>query len=75
MKDKIKQFDGYIWVITKDHIAEPGAEPRTNSNAVGMYNADFTPTNVESVKQIVGLLRFLQQNEDNIINLERFDGI
>lgn len=26
----------YRWIITKDHFAEEGADPKTNLNAVGM---------------------------------------
>ena len=29
------------WVITADHVAAPGAKPRTNSNAVGVASRGY----------------------------------
>lgn len=72
--NKAVDFEGYLWAITKDHIAEPGAKPGTNANAVGVYNSDFTPSSREGVKQIVPLLAFIKKNEDNIIKLIKDTG-
>ncbi len=34
----------YAWLITEDHVAEPGAKPGTNMNAVGMTGPRAAPT-------------------------------
>ena len=37
------------WTITKDHIAEAGAKPATNANAVGLYGPRTASMTAEEI--------------------------
>lgn len=41
----------YAWIIDHDHLAEPGDEPGTNINAVGVTGPRFSPDWMTNVLQ------------------------
>lgn len=42
----------YRWIITHDYVADPGARPGTNSNAVGVMGSSGCDLNLRSNPQI-----------------------
>ena len=49
----------YYWVIDRDYLAEPGAQPGTNENAVGIRSTQPFPTLNRSK-------RFVMKDDDGV---------
>ena len=61
-----------VWTITKDHLAEPGGEPGTNVNAVGITGprgADLTADEIASSRDAVP---FRMYDDDRTLCYEGF---
>ena len=60
------------WVITKDHIADPGAKPGTNRNAVGMTGPRSNALTAEQIASHPAAKPFRMFDDDGNLCYEGF---
>ena len=60
------------WTITKDHIAEPGDPPATNTNATGMVGPHTATLTAAQIIEHPDAKRFRMLDDDGEINYEGY---
>ena len=61
-----------VWTITKDHIAEPGDPPATNTNARGMTGPHTATLTARQIIEHPDAKRFRMLDDDGEINYEGY---
>ena len=60
-------MQNYTWILDKDHIADPGAKPGTNGNAVGMFGPrDYRPDLLKALMQGGGIPFRMLDDDKNL---------
>ncbi len=58
------------WTITRDHIADPDAQPGTNANAVGIVGPRTAKRTHEQIKADPSGKKFLMRDDDGELYYE-----